>query len=114
VAMRDQMAELSSRWRRRGHELLFSVGVAVGYATLGRIGFDGRYDYGAVGSVMNMASRLCDQAEPGEILVTDRIFSEVEHLVRAEPAGERTLKGFARPVPTFRIDGVIDLDQEVR
>jgi len=101
--MRSAMAELTSRWRRRGHELDFSVGIGLGYATLGRIGFDGRYDYGAVGTVMNLASRLCDEAEHGQILVSERVFSEVEHLVEAEPAGELTLKGFAKPVAAFSV-----------
>src|SRR6266508_2692322 len=104
--MRSAMAELTSRWRRRGHELDFSVGIGLGYATLGRIGFDGRYDYGAVGTVMNLASRLCDEAEHGQILVSERVFSEVEHLVEAEPAGELTLKGFAKPVAAFSIAAI--------
>jgi class 3 adenylate cyclase len=109
VAMRGVMAELTSKWRRRGHELDFSVGIALGYATLGRIGFDGRYDYGAVGSVMNLASRLCDEAGSGQILMTERAFAEVEHLVQSEPAGELTLKGFVKPMPAFRIlDLVVD------
>src|SRR6266545_1256792 len=92
VAMRAAMGELTPKWRRRGHELDFSVGVTLGYATLGRIGFDGRYDYGAVGSVMNLASRLCDEAAPGQVLVNERVFAEVEELVDAEPAGEFVLK----------------------
>lgn len=107
VAMRGVMAELTSKWRRRGHELDFSVGIALGYATLGRIGFEGRYDYGAVGSVMNVASRLCDEAGSGQILTNERVFVEVEHLVDAEPVGELTLKGFIKPVSAFRI---LDLD----
>jgi adenylate cyclase len=107
VAMRGAMAELTSKWRRRGHELDFSVGIALGYATLGRIGFEGRYDYGAVGSVMNMASRLCDEAGSGQILVNERVFAEVEHLVEAEPVGELALKGFVKPMSAFRI---LDID----
>src|SRR5438105_2445040 len=85
VAMREAMSELTTKWRNRGHELDFSVGIGLGYATIGRIGFDGRYDYGAVGTVMNLASRLCDEAGPGEVLVSQRVFSEVEHGVEAEP-----------------------------
>lgn len=109
VAMRDVMTELTSKWRKRGHELDFSVGIALGYATLGRIGFEGRYDYGAVGSVMNLASRLCDEAGSGQIMVNERVFAEVEHLVEAEPAGELTLKGFVKPMSAFRIlDLVVD------
>ena len=103
VEMRETMAELRAKWRKRGHELDFSVGIALGYATLGRIGFDGRYDYGAVGSVMNLASRLCDEAGSGQILVSERVVSEVEALVDAEPAGQLTLKGFVKPVAAFRI-----------
>jgi adenylate cyclase len=109
VAMREVMTELTSKWRKRGHELDFSVGIALGYATLGRIGFEGRYDYGAVGSVMNLASRLCDEAGSGQIVVNERVFAEVEHLVEAEPAGELTLKGFVKPMSAFRIlDLVVD------
>jgi adenylate cyclase len=103
VEMRGAMAELTSKWRKRGHDLGFSAGIALGYATLGRIGFEGRYDYGAVGSVMNLASRLCDEAGLGQILVNERVFAEVEDLVEGEAAGEFTLKGFVKPVPAFRI-----------
>jgi class 3 adenylate cyclase len=83
----------------------FGVGIALGYATLGRIGFEGRYDYGAVGSVMNMASRLCDEANGGEILINSRAHSEVEAAYDCDSAGELTLKGFAKPVPAFRVRG---------
>ena len=105
LAMRDAMAELTGKWRKRGHQLAFSVGIALGYATLGRIGFDGRYDYGAVGSVMNLASRLCDDAASGQILVNERVFAEVEDLVEAESAGELNLKGFHKPVSAFSVLG---------
>ena len=108
AAMRAVMEALSGKWGRRGHELDFSVGIGLGYATLGKIGFDGRYDYGAVGTVMNLASRLCDEAEPGEILVSERVFSEIEDVVAAEPAGEFSLKGFGRPVAAFRVVDVRD------
>jgi adenylate cyclase len=103
VAMRDAMAELKVAWRRRGHELDFSVGIALGYATLGKIGFDGRYDYGAVGSVMNLASRLCDEAQPGQIVVSERVMAEVEGIVGAEPTGTLTLEGFSEPVDAFTL-----------
>jgi adenylate cyclase len=106
AAMHGAMTDRTARWRRRGHELDFSVGIALGYATIGRIGFDGRYDYGAVGSVMNLASRLCDQAATGETLVSERVLAEIEPFVDAEPAGEFTLKGFPKPVPAFRLLGV--------
>jgi adenylate cyclase len=103
AAMHGAMTDRTARWRRRGHELDFSVGIALGYATIGRIGFDGRYDYGAVGSVMNLASRLCDQAATGETLVSERVLAEIEPFVEAEPAGEFTLKGFPKPVAAFRL-----------
>ena len=105
VAMRGAMTDLAAKWRRRGHELDFSVGIGLGYATLGRIGFDGRYDYGAVGTVMNLAARLCDEAKAGEILVSERVFSEVDGPVTTEPAGALTLKGFQRPVAAYTITG---------
>ena len=111
VAMRSAMSELKAAWRKRGHELDFSIGIAFGYATLGQIGFDGRYDYGAVGSVLNLASRLCDEALPGQIVVSERVLSEVEKLVEAEPVGELTLKGFMKPVAAFNI---LDLRPEER
>src|SRR5436190_12305748 len=107
VEMREAMAELTAKWRKRGHELDFGVGIALGYATLGRIGFDGRYDYGAVGSVMNLAARLCSEAKSGQILVSERVLSEVEDLVDADPAGQLTLKGFVKPVSAFSIVSVL-------
>ena len=103
VEMRTVMAGLLPGWRKRGHMLDFSAGIALGYATLGKIGFEGRYDYGAVGSVMNLASRLCDEALPGQILVSDRVLAEVEGLVESEPAGAYVLKGFDQPVGTHSV-----------
>jgi adenylate cyclase len=107
VEMRDAMSALTSGWRRRGHELDFSLGVALGYATIGRIGFEGRYDYGAVGSVLNLASRLCDAAEPGQIVVGRRVFAEIEDLVEAEPLGALPLKGFGKPVEAFAVTSLV-------
>jgi adenylate cyclase len=103
VEMREAMTALTSAWRKRGHELDFSIGVALGYATIGRIGFEGRYDYGAVGSVLNLASRLCDAAEPGQIVVSRRLLAEVEQIVEAEPLGRLELKGFGTPVEAFAV-----------
>jgi class 3 adenylate cyclase len=103
VAMRDRAGELAAAWRKRGHELGFGVGIALGYATLGKIGFEGRLDYGAIGPVTNLASRLCDEARGGQILVSQRVLAAVEDLVEAEPAGEYTLKGFHRPVPAYNV-----------
>jgi class 3 adenylate cyclase/CheY-like chemotaxis protein len=103
VAMRDRVGELAAAWRKRGHELGFGVGIALGYATLGKIGFEGRLDYGAIGPVTNLASRLCDEARGGQILVNQRVFAAVEDVVEAEPAGDFTLKGFHRPVPAYNV-----------
>ena len=103
VQMREAMVGLRNEWLRRGHELDFSVGIALGYATLGRIGFEGRYDYGAVGSVMNLASRLCDEARRGQIVVSRRVLAEVEELVETEPLGALDVKGFGKPVEAFAV-----------
>ena len=106
VAMRERVDELALGWRRRGHDLGFGVGVAVGYATLGRIGFEGRYDYGAIGSVTNLAARLCGEAAPGQILISQRVHLMIEDLVDAEPLGELTLKGFHRPVDVYNVRAI--------
>jgi adenylate cyclase len=103
VEMREAMSTLTSAWRKRGHELDFSIGIALGYATIGRIGFEGRYDYGAVGSVLNLASRLCDVAGPGQVVVGQRVLAEVEEFVEAEQLGALELKGFGKPVQAFAI-----------
>jgi adenylate cyclase len=103
VAMRQQMGELTEKWRKRGHQLAFGVGIATGYATLGMIGFKGRFDYGAIGTVTNLAARLCDQAQGGQILISQRVYAAVEEEAEAEPAGELLLKGFHKPVPTFNV-----------
>ena len=103
LAMRTRAAELGTSWRRRGYELGFGVGIAVGYATCGRIGYEGRFDYGAIGTVTNLAARLCGEAQPDQILASRRVFMAVEELVEAEPVGELVLKGFARPIPAFNI-----------
>jgi class 3 adenylate cyclase len=110
VEMRDAMSELTASWRKRGHELDFSLGVALGYATIGRIGFEGRYDYGAVGSVLNLASRLCDAAQPGQIVVSQRVLAEVEEIVDAEPLGALTLKGFGKPLEAFAVTAAVPVE----
>ena len=110
VAMRDRFASLSTDWRRRGHVLEIGIGIATGYATLGRIGFEGRYDYGAIGSAIILASRLSGEAAPGEILVTQRTFGQADAAVRGESVGDRTLKGFSRPVPTYAISGLTGVE----
>ncbi|MBI4638478.1 MAG: GAF domain-containing protein [Candidatus Rokubacteria bacterium] len=103
VAMRDRVAALTGRWRRRGYELALGVGIAQGYATIGAIGFEGRWDYGAIGTVTNLAARLCGEAKPGQILVSLRVAGEVEELIEAEEVGQLALKGLAKPVPTFNV-----------
>jgi adenylate cyclase len=103
LAMRARIAELSRIWRKHGHELGFGVGIAQGYATLGRIGFEGRFDYAAIGPVSNLASRLCDEAADGEILISQRALAAVEDLTEAERVDDLTLKGFVRPVPAYRV-----------
>jgi adenylate cyclase len=106
AAMRERAQELSRGWRKRGHELGFGVGIAVGYASIGRIGFEGRFDYGAIGTVTNLAARLCSEARPGQILISQRVYAMVEDLVDVEPVGELELKGFLKPVPAFNITGI--------
>ncbi len=103
VALREQMVALTTSWQRRGHNVDVGVGIALGYATLGEIGFEGRVDYGAIGSVVNLASRLCDEAQPGQILISRPAFAEVEEVVEAEALADLTLKGFPRPVPVLNV-----------
>jgi class 3 adenylate cyclase/CheY-like chemotaxis protein len=99
--MRERMADLSVTWRKRGYDLSIGVGIATGYATIGAIGFEGRWDYGAIGTVTNLAFRLCGEARPGQILLSRRALVTVEDLVETEFVGELTLKGFSRPISTF-------------
>jgi class 3 adenylate cyclase len=106
VAMRSHVAELAARWRKLGYDLDFGIGIAQGYATLGAIGFEGRWDYGAIGSVTNLAARLCAEARPGQILISRRVFAAVEDLVEATPVGELALKGFSRPIPTYEVAAI--------
>ena len=103
VAMRERVSELVAGWRKRGHDLDFGVGIALGYATLGRIGFAGRSDYGAVGTVVNLAARLCAEAQGGQILLSERAHRLVEDLVEAEPLAPLRLKGFLRPVKAVNV-----------
>jgi adenylate cyclase len=102
-ALRDEMAELTPRWRKRGHDLDFGAGIALGYATCGIVGFEARSDYAAIGAVTNLASRLADEATGGQILIAQRLYAEVEDDVDVEPVGEVTLKGFQRPVAAFNV-----------
>ena len=102
-ALREEMAELTPRWRKRGYELDFGVGMALGYATCGEVGFEERSDYAAVGAVTNLASRLADEATAGQILITQRLYAEIEDDIEVQSVGEFRLKGFHRPVPAFNV-----------
>jgi adenylate cyclase len=103
LAMRDRVRDLIGRWRKLGYALDCGMGLAQGYATIGAIGFEGRWDYGAIGTVTNLAARLCGEAGPGQILVPHRFLGTVDGLVEAEPVGELSLKGFQRPITAYNI-----------
>jgi class 3 adenylate cyclase len=106
LAMRERFDALAAGWRKKGYELGFGVGVATGYATLGRIGFEGRHDYGAVGNVVILAARLCSAAASGQILVSQRLYSVLEDQIEVASVGELTLKGLTRPVPALNVTGL--------
>jgi adenylate cyclase len=112
-ALREEMAELTPLWRRRGYDLDFGAGIALGYATCGEIGFEGRSDYAAIGAVTNLASRLADEASGGQILITQRLYAEVEDAVDVGPTGEFTLKGFRQPVTAFNVLAVRETATEL-
>ena len=103
VAMRERVNDLSAGWRKRGYDLALGVGIAEGYATIGAIGFEGRWDYGAIGTVTNLAARLCGEAKGGQILVTSRVAGALEDLIECEEVGALPLKGLLKPVPTFHV-----------
>jgi class 3 adenylate cyclase/CheY-like chemotaxis protein len=102
-AMQEDVLKLSAQWKKKGYALGLGIGISQGYATVGAIGFEGRIDYGAIGTVTNLANRLCDLAEPGHILVSQRVFAEVEEIVFAEDLGDVALHGFKRPVRSHRL-----------
>jgi class 3 adenylate cyclase len=106
LAAQERFAELAQGWRKRGTELGLGIGIEAGYATLGRIGFEGRYDYGALGPVTNLASRLSTHAAAGQVLIGQRAYGAVEEAVNATPAGDLELKGFARPVSAYEVRGL--------
>ncbi|OLE39943.1 MAG: hypothetical protein AUG00_00040 [Candidatus Rokubacteria bacterium 13_1_20CM_2_70_7] len=103
LAMRERVVELIVKWRKRGFDLDFGIGIAQGYATIGAIGFEGRWDYGAIGTVTNLAARLCGEAKPGQLLISQRVLGTAEDLVEAESVGELALKGFLKPVPVYNV-----------
>ena len=106
VLLRERMDELKARWRRLGHVLGFGVGISLGYATLGQVGFEGRFDYSANGAVVNLAARLCSEASDGQILISQRAGAAIEELVELETVGALVLKGLHRPVVAFNIIGL--------
>ena len=106
LAMRERVQELSKKWRKRGYDLALGIGIAQGYATIGAIGFEGRWDYGAIGTVTNLAARLCGEAKGEQILASLRVVGEVEDTIETEEVGPLTLKGFHKPVPAFSVLGL--------
>jgi class 3 adenylate cyclase len=103
LGMQERLEGLRTMWRERGYDLDFGVGIAQGYATIGMIGFEGRFDYGVIGTVTNLASRLCGEAVAGQILVSQRVLAAVGHFVDSEAVGELVLKGFSKPVRAFNV-----------
>ena len=103
LEMRDAIGALTEKWSRLGHDIGFGIGIAHGFATLGTIGFEGRFDYAAIGTVSNVASRLCDEAKPGQILISPRVLMAVENAVTVEPVGEFALKGIRRPLAAYNV-----------
>ena len=103
IDMRAAIGELIEKWRKLGHDIGFGIGIAHGFATLGTIGFEGRFDYAAIGTVSNVASRLCDEAKPGQILISPRVLMAVEDAISVEPVGEFKLKGISRPLTTYNV-----------
>ena len=106
VVMRERVKTLAAGWRKRGWDLALGVGVAQGYATIGAIGFEGRWDYGAIGTVTNLAARLCGEAKGGQILVSSRVAASVEGLIETEEIGPLSLKGLLKPVSTLNVLGL--------
>ncbi len=106
IEMRERVEVLSAVWRKRGYDLALGVGVAQGYATIGAIGFEGRWDYGAIGTVTNLAARLCGEAKGSQILVSSRLAGGVDDLVAIEEVGPLALKGMLKPVPTYNVLGL--------
>jgi len=106
LAMQEQFAPLRAAWKKRGFDLDLGIGIAQGYATLGAVGFEGRWEYSCIGSVANLAARLCGEAKGGQILTNQKTLARIEDTTHAEPVGELTLKGIAQPVPAFNVTGV--------
>lgn len=108
LAMRDRAESISARWRKLENDLSLGIGIAQGYATIGAIGFEGRIDYGAIGTVTNLAARLCAEAKSGQILTNRKTLSQIEQIVEAKRVGEVSLKGFSRPIETYAIVALVE------
>jgi GAF domain-containing protein len=108
LELREAIGAMTATWSRLGHEIGFGIGIAHGFATLGTIGFEGRFDYAAIGTVSNVASRLCDEAKPGQILISPRVLMKVENAVKVEPVGEFELKGIRRPLPAYNVIAAVN------
>jgi class 3 adenylate cyclase len=106
VQMRDRVGDLAAKWKKLGHDLGFGVGIAHGYATLGRVSSEGRFDYTAIGRVVNLAARLCGEAKSGQILIDGKVHTAVEALADTAPVGELELKGFTRPIAAFDVRAI--------
>ncbi len=111
--VRDAVERLSGEWRKRGYKLECGLGIAQGFATIGTIGFEGRFDYGTIGTVTNLAARLCGEAKPGQILISQRAYGNVEPYVEVEAAGGLTLKGFSKPMEAFSVKGRRSVAKEI-
>lgn len=107
IEMRTRFAQLAQSWSKRGYALGLGIGIAQGFATLGVIGFEGRQDYGAMGTVCNLASRLCSEARDGQILVSQRVMGRIDNMAQVQPAGELQLKGLHSAVPAFNVTGIL-------
>lgn len=112
MAMHERVTPLKVQWRKRGYDLQFGAGIAQGYATMGAIGFEGRLDYGAIGTVTNLAARLCGEAKPGQTLISQRVLASVEDFTEFEPVGPLQLKGFHKPVPAYNVLRIRPLSSE--
>jgi adenylate cyclase len=113
LEMRDEVAKLSAKWSRSGHDIGFGIGIAHGYATLGTIGYEGQFQYSVTGKVANLASRLCDEAKNGQVLVDINVVSAVESRAEIEFTEELTLKGFSRPVKAFNVRNLRFVSEEM-
>jgi class 3 adenylate cyclase len=106
VAMQDEFQPLRTLWKKRGFDLHLGIGIAQGYATLGAIGFEGRWEYSCIGSVTNLAARLCSEAKGGQIVIEQKTLASVESHVRADSLGAATLKGISYPISIYNVVGL--------